>query len=774
MGNMDKTRDHPCKISTPTGGGLSSGPSVVRDAVDSTSKSQENQRVLKMVHVDYFYKSGGIPFQALHDITIEIAAGEFVAITGSSGCGKSTLMNIIGTLALPPGAFAPTVPDPSSQSVRARVKNRGQTNDLASDTPNRSLMELAGTELQGLSSDAVAPLRNRDIGFIFQQFHLLPRLTALQNIMMPLSYRDPKPTSQEKRHYRQRALALLERLGIKDQAHKYPPTLSGGQKQRVAIARALLLDPKILLADEPTGALDSKTSHEVMELFAELHAEGRTVIVITHDPEVTRYAKRKISMSDGRIVADEAQIGTSPAQASSQRQSQDALDKNFLPQSSPSDRQSLINRAQEIFLALMLSLFAPVADAYQALSSSKLRTLLTSLGLTIGVGAITTMITLGNGARDVILGIFNQVGGDRIFIGMDYRAIWRSGGGYWPGVDLEKDLPVLQKTFADFCTIFPNSEGGEIKVFGGGQSYSTSFSTVYNLQDALNNNYQVEKGRMFTPYEYLHGGQVALVGSEFTNNLFPPNAPARSRNPQFPVGEKISIRGMFETTFTIVGVLTPRDNPFNMKDMNTQILIPRATFTHYTGIKKSIWINAAPKKNVEHRWLADSITNFLAMRTGLKYPFRAHVPEEFISKIMIFVTIFQALTALIGFLCILVGGIGIMNIMLVTITERVKEIGLRKALGASGSDITKQFLIECLFLCFISGLVGAVGGGLFCNLVAIVGHMFVPKYVPDQLLLDPYGLVAGLATAIGCGLTFGMMPALKAARMDPSEALRSE
>lgn len=728
------------------------------------------QPVLRMSHVDYFYQSGGMSFQALHDVNIRIDQGEFVAITGSSGSGKSTLMNLIGTLALIP----PPQPDQLS-------KSRGSKAEVYS-TPS---IEIAGTALEGLTQEDLAHLRNRDIGFIFQQFHLLPRLTAMQNILMPLSYMEPKPSSLEKKDFKKRALELLDRLGIKDQAHKFPPTLSGGQKQRVAIARALLLNPKILLADEPTGALDSKTSHEVMELFSELHHEGRTIIVITHDPEVTQYARRKIVMSDGRIVVDALQEakGFSPIKASAshgpeshgQSEPLHPLDTPQKPNTPPSSGEEEKVGWRDRLIAFLITLFAPIADAYQALSSAKLRTLLTSLGLTIGVSAITTMITLGNGARDVILGIFNQVGGDRIFIGMDYQAVWRNGGGYWPGIDLEKDLPVLQRTFADYCTILPSSESSETKAFGGGQTYSTRLETVFNLQDSLNSNYQISHGRMFTPYEYRHGGQVAIVGSEFTDNLFPPTARGRVQNPFFPVGEKISVRGgRIETTLTIVGVLKPRDNPFNIKDINAQILIPRATFAHYTGIKKSNWINAAPKKNVDHRWLADSITNYLAMRTGLKYPFRAHVPEEFISKIMIFVTIFQALTALIGFLCILVGGIGIMNIMLVTITERIKEIGLRKALGASGGDITRQFLIECLFLCFISGLVGALGGALFCNLVAVVGHMFVPKYVPNQLLLDPVGLIAGLATAIGCGLTFGMMPALKAARMDPSEALRSE
>jgi macrolide transport system ATP-binding/permease protein len=704
--------------------------------VPENHKSDQTETVLEMRQLNYFYESAGVRFQALFDIDLVIKKGEFVAITGSSGSGKSTLMNLIGTLA----------------------------------TCQHGTMSLAGTSTHDLTSDQLATLRNQEIGFIFQQFHLLPRLSVLENVLLPVSYMTPRPNPDEFDKLSQKAMALLKRLGIEDQAKKYPPTLSGGQKQRTAIARALLLDPKILLADEPTGALDSRTSEEVLQLFADLHAEGRTVIMITHDPDVTKVARRRIAMSDGRIIQDETQPGLS-------RRSQEKLEpitpnpNQLLESSTPPLPSSWIPWA---LIRRFMLLIAPLFAAFQSLTSSKLRTFLTSLGLTIGVGAITTMITLGNGARDVILGIFNQAGGDRIFFSADYRSIMQTGGNWFPGIDVEKELPVLQKTFGSYAHILPGSEGSDVKVYALGRAINSRLETVYDINDFKAANFQLKSGRAFAPHEYAKGGQMALVGSDFADEMFPKNSSRRLRNPSFPLGEKIAVRGVLETTLTIVGVLKPRDNPFNTQGANSQVLITRATFTHYTGIKKSNWINAAPFKGVEHRWLADSITQFLTMRYGLRYPFRAHVPEEFIAKIMIFVTIFQALTALIGSLCILVGGIGIMNIMLVTIAERIKEIGLRKAVGASGRDITRQFLLECMFLCTISGLIGALGGAIFCNAVAIVGHMFVPQYIPNQLLIDPIGLIAGLATALGCGLTFGMMPALKAARMDPSEALRSE
>jgi ABC-type antimicrobial peptide transport system permease subunit len=256
--------------------------------------------------------------------------------------------------------------------------------------------------------------------------------------------------------------------------------------------------------------------------------------------------------------------------------------------------------------------------------------------------------------------------------------------------------------------------------------------------------------------------------------MFSEHYAGRYTNPQFPIGEVVSLRGRLQTTVTIIGVLSKRDTTFSEKDVNARMFVPLSLLMHYTTEKRSTWISVVPKPGVSQRWLADSVVNYLRLKTAMKYPFRAEVPEETIGQIMLFITIFQALTTLIGGLCILVGGIGIMNIMLVTIAERIKEIGLRKALGATGRDIVRQFLVECMLLCVVSGLVGTIIGAVFCNIVALVGHAALPEVIPKQLLLNPLGLILGLGTAIVCGMTFGMMPALRASTLDPSEALRSE
>jgi macrolide transport system ATP-binding/permease protein len=689
-----------------------------------TQRLGYEKNLIEIEHLNYRYGEEETAFLALKDLNLKITQGEFVAITGASGSGKSTLMNLLGTLA----------------------------------TTREGVFKIEGTDTSALEPDDLSSLRNRRIGFVFQQFHLLPRLSVLENILMPSHYLQPRVDAEARHHYYRRALELMTRLGIQDQAEKLPVHLSGGQKQRAAIARSLLLDPAIILADEPTGALDSKSSAEVMRIFAQLHDEGRTVILITHDPEVARIAKRRIELKDGRVVLDVQQEGLSVGKTQPEVEAADI----------PASLHPHVPRLSK------WQWTAPLNQAWQALLTAKLRTALTCLGLIIGVTSITTMLTLGTAAQDVILKIFDTAGADRVYVGLDYQASRTNSNGYWQGLHVDQDLPSMQATFAPYGRISLLWQDFNQNAIIGGLSSEIKVDTLGSITDFHDQGLKLAKGRMIAPHEFRGAALVGVVGSDFAESMFPKQYVGRFTNPSFPIGEQIALRGRLNSTITIVGILKKRDTSFSDNDFNSKLFIPLSTLLNYTTEKRATWISVVPNKGVPQRWLADSVANYLKLKTGLKYPFRAEVPEESIGKVMLFITIFQALTTLIGGLCILVGGIGIMNIMLVTIAERIKEIGLRKALGARGRDIVRQFLAECMMLCVLSGLMGTFIGAVFCNIVAAIGHYTIPDIIPSQLLLNPTGLVLGLGTAILCGMTFGMMPAIRASKLDPSEALRSE
>jgi putative ABC transport system ATP-binding protein len=211
------------------------------------------------------YRMGANEVRALDGVSVDIGEGEFVAIMGPSGSGKSTFMNVLGCL----------------------------------DRPTSGEYVLGGQRVSEMAGDQLAVVRNRRIGFVFQQFNLLPRTPAVENVELPLVY-----AGMAKRARTQKALAMLQKVGLGDRTDHHPAHLSGGQQQRVAIARALVTEPLLILADEPTGALDSRTSLEIMRLFQELNRQGMTVMIVTHEPDVARYARRIITFRDGRIVSD--------------------------------------------------------------------------------------------------------------------------------------------------------------------------------------------------------------------------------------------------------------------------------------------------------------------------------------------------------------------------------------------------------------------------------------------------------------------------------------
>lgn len=239
------------------------------------SALSSDRPVIELRNIEKRYHVGTVEVRALRGVSLSVARGEFLAIMGASGSGKSTLMNIIGCL----------------------------------DVPTRGRYWLDGIDVRILDEDQLAHIRNRKIGFIFQSFNLIPRTTALSNVELPLSYAGVKPGAR-----RERSLAALEAVGLGARLEHVPNELSGGQQQRVAIARAIVTNPSLILADEPTGNLDSASSVEVMEMLSSLNAQGRTVVLITHEADIARFAHRVIQLRDGLIVAEHSQTPKRPRQ----------------------------------------------------------------------------------------------------------------------------------------------------------------------------------------------------------------------------------------------------------------------------------------------------------------------------------------------------------------------------------------------------------------------------------------------------------------------------
>ena len=312
-----------------------------------------NPPLLELRGVTRTYTSGGTPLTVLTDVSLTIESGEFVAIMGTSGSGTSTLMNIIGCL----------------------------------DKPTIGTYAIRGVDAASLKNDALAALRRDTFGFIFQRYNLMSDLTAVENTEVPAVYRGVGTVAREAH-----ASALLRDLGLGDRLKHHPNQLSGGQQQRVSIARALMNGGPVILADEPTGALDSQGGKEVMAILQELHAEGHTIIVVTHDSEIAAYAHRIVRIADGRITSDEAQPGDATVQP-----------QNLLPTNMDATPGAAV-------------ITETLKMAWRSLLHNRMRSALTMLGIIIGVASVIALMAIGNGAKQDVLDRIQAMGTDLLTI----------------------------------------------------------------------------------------------------------------------------------------------------------------------------------------------------------------------------------------------------------------------------------------------------------------------------------------------------------------------
>ncbi|HXI87285.1 MAG TPA: MacB family efflux pump subunit [Parvularculaceae bacterium] len=640
--------------------------------------------LLELDNVTRHYGEGDAIVRALDGISLKIDAGEFVAIIGQSGSGKSTLMNILGCL----------------------------------DRPTGGAYRVRGVDVGGLDADALAAMRRDTFGFVFQRYNLLGNATALENVEIPAIYAGAKLTARETK-----ATELLQKLGLKDRLSHKPGELSGGQQQRVSIARALMNDAEVILADEPTGALDTASSEELLSLFEELHAAGRTIILITHEQSVAAHAKRIIEIRDGKIIADSGALSAVGRKTDYRKVAREP--------------------------ALLTQVSEAVKIAFRSLRANMFRTVLTLLGVIIGVAAVVAMLAIGEGSRRQIVSSIEKMGSDLLFVRPGAPGT-RSRGSAIATLTMEDAKAIAGVDNVEFAVPMRESRA---TLRANGVDYQTTVEGV-SPDWPKAQEWKMAQGAFFNDEDETRRANVVVLGWTVAQNLFP-NAPPL-------VGRYVFIGG---APFEIGGVLAPKGAAAWGQDMDDVALIPITTgMMRLFGQNYLSSITIAVKDTKAIDDTQDDVQTLLLARHGTE-DFQLRNTASLLQSVQETQGAFAFLLGSVAAISLLVGGIGVMNIMLVSVTERTREIGVRMATGARRSDIMVQFNTEALVVCGLGGIIGVIAG-LGVSLALSKSGM------PIGITAEP--AILAFSSALATGLVFGYMPARKAARLDPVAALASE
>ncbi len=660
--------------------------------------SSHNNPVLMEVRGLYRdFPSGDDVVTVLNNIHLKIHAGEMVAIMGQSGSGKSTLMNILGCL----------------------------------DKPSRGQYLINGQDISTLEPDELARLRREYFGFIFQRYHLLSDLDATGNVEVPTIYAGYAPDVR-----RTRSEQLLARLGLAERMHHRPNQLSGGQQQRVSIARALVNGGEVILADEPTGALDSQSGQEVMRILRELHAEGHTVIIVTHDANVATNANRIIEIKDGQIIADKAvtqNTSVTDSVITAEKQTQTRLEMAHV-----SAWRSMLDRFK-----------SAATMAWRAMLAHRMRTFLTMLGIIIGIASVVSVVALGEGSQQKILKDISSMGTNTVTV---YPGTgWGDRTASKIRTLTAQDADVLaQQSYVDSVTPGVNTS---VTVRLGNNAVSAQVQGVGEQYFQVKG-LEMDLGQKFDKKSVQQYAQEAVIDQNTRNTLF------ASAN---PIGQVIMLGNV---PVRIIGVTKPQSSAFGNSD-TLNIWVPYTTvLSRMLGQNYLRSITVRVSDNVTSQAAEDGITKILTQRHGTQdfYLSNSDTIRQTIESTTQTMTLLVSMIAVIS---LIVGGIGVMNIMLVSVTERTQEIGVRMAVGARQSDIMQQFLIEAVMVCFIGGLLGIA-------LALSIGALFDHFSSNFSMIFSATSIIAAFSCSTLIGILFGFLPAKNAAKLDPVVALSRE